>query len=1113
MALLNLVRPQWKHSAPEKRAEAMRLLEDDRLDVFLPAALKDADADVRLAAARRLHGEANLRLVLDKTTDGPVREVLQKALIKIVAERARSAAPLPDGEARAHAEELRGWEGGEKALEDLALNAASLPMRRAALAGLTHASAFLAVTLKEADAALALDAFGRLTREAHLEAVARGAKTKEARQAAKEKLRGLEAAKKPDEAALNRARLHILVSAVEKAEAASGQPGPAFDWDAARDQVEEAARALEDLLAAGLPVAGTLRAQFDNGVLVFRGRYAAHVAAETARRTRDEEEARVRGAREEICARLEAIFADPKPADESEVEELSRRFRQAGQGGGEPGEGDPLRERFRIARERLVKDKLRKQREQEDAGRREEQAAHAARRLGELAAEAASLNRSGREQGDPAGFAARAESLIREWHEALPHAASAERAALEGPFEAAAAELRGKLETARREAAAVLERVITELESLAASPDLKTAEKRLRELQSKGKALLSFLGDAGTGATLRYHAAADHLRETLDWSRWSNLQRKQALCAQLEALLQAVPPTHGSAPVAPAAEQADDAVTEEAASAAPAPAPTAVPEPDAAEKRLLFARFKELLADWKAVGPVSWDATEATWDRYHTAADALYERFREHFAELDGEREANFKVKEELCARLEALMAAPDLEWRDVNEAFREAHAAWKAVGAVPREKSDALWDRFRAVNKAFQDKRDGNLHENLTAKRALLATVEELKDSTEWKGAAARIKEAQEQWKAIGPVPRDKSESLWNRFHGACEAFFAARRAHFDQLDQERPINLEKKTALCELVEKLDELPGDRERYECILDAQARWKEIGPVPREQEDALWERFRKPLDAYFAAHRERNAAERGLREEAAKVKEELCAEAEALRDSTEWKSTVEKIKALQARWKASPPAPRHLDQALWQRFRAACDAFFERLKANSSLRDQDREGNLRAKEDLCFAVEILSGLPAADADARMARDAWVEAQLAAGHGAPEAPGDWNRATEKVKALQQEWRGIGPVPREDNDAVWNRFQRACDAFFDERRRAFGHPGEDPQHNLEEKLALIADAEELAREPGARHENAVQNLRRRWKRIGPVPRAQSDYVWERFNAACDAAVNTGV
>jgi len=126
----------------------------------------------------------------------------------------------------------------------------------------------------------------------------------------------------------------------------------------------------------------------------------------------------------------------------------------------------------------------------------------------------------------------------------------------------------------------------------------------------------------------------------------------------------------------------------------------------------------------------------------------------------------------------------------------------------------------------------------------------------------------------------------------------------------------------------------------------------------------------------------------------------------------------------------------------------------------------------------------------------------------GSGVPEAPGDWKRVTDKVKQLQQEWRDIGPAPRENNDAVWERFQRASDAFFEERRRALGLPDEDPQVNLESKLALIADAEELAKDPGGHQQGAVSALRGQWKRIGPVPRAQSDYVWERFNAACDAA-----
>jgi hypothetical protein len=1068
MALLDFFRPQWKHSNPEHRLAAIRLLEEDHQDVFLATAMEDEDSAVRAAAAKRLAGEARIRQALAGTSDKAVQEVLWKNLTKVLAEKARSAGGRVSGvDAEAWVSELRGLPAGEKILEDLACNSPSLILRKQALDALTHAGAVLAVALKEEDPTLALEALARLSRDTHLQAVARGAANREARQGAKERLRRREDAKGPDEAALNRAKLHILMGTVEKADAGSAEPGPGFAWDHAREQVEEAGHALEQLLAGGLAVAPDLRARFEASRAAFMERHAAHVASETARRERDLHEQHSRLVQTEVCARLEALYADASPVDAEEVDALARRFH----GADVQGE-NPLRERFRIARERLVKEKLRKQREQEETERRRAASESAQKRREELAAEAEALKASGREKTDPAFFAARVEALPREWKDAFAAENSDTAAALEARFNAALAALEDLKAAARAEGAARLERWIGELESLASAPDLKLAEKRVKEISQRAKGLLALVDAEGGSLTLRYHAAADHLRETLDWNRWANLQRKQDVCARLEALQ--------------AEAQAEDA-----------------------DVRSLFGRFKDLNAEWKSVGPVPWDSSEALWDRYHQASDALYEKCREYFAELDVEREANLKTKEELCARLEAIVAGEEIDWREATEAFKEAHSSWKAIGAVPQDKSEALWERFRAVGKAFYDRRDGNHKENLRAKQELASQAEALSESREWKAAAARIKELQEKWKAVGPVPRDKSEALWSRFHGACEAFFRARSAYFDQLDQERPLNLEKKTALCELVENLDALESDKERYERILDAQAQWKEIGPVPREAEDSLWERFRKPLDAYFQNHRARQEAERGQREEGARVKRELCAEAEALKDSTEWKDTIEKIKDLQARWKASPPAPRSADQELWQRFRAACDAFFDRLKEHSAGRDQDREGNLRRKEDLCFAVEIYSGLEPSDPDARAERAAWIETQLAGGFGVPEASDDWRKTTDKVKALQQEWRAIGPVPRERNNAVWDRFQRACDVFFEERRRALGLPEEDPQANLEAKLALIADAEELAQSPGAQHADSISRLRGQWKRIGPVPRAQSEYVWDRFNEACDTAL----
>jgi hypothetical protein len=1073
MALFDFFRPQWKHSDSAHRLSAIRLLEEDRQDVFLATAIEDEDSAVRTAAAKRLEGEARIRQVLGKNPDKSVQEVLWKSLTKVLAEKAKAAgANLSGVEAEALVSELRDLPAGEKTLEDLACQSPSLILRKQALDALTHAGAVLAVALKEEDSTLALEALSRLSRDTHLQSVAKSAVNREARQAAKERLRTREDAKGPDEAALNRAKLNIVVGAVEKAEAGSAEPGLHFAWESAREHVEEASLALEQLLKSGLTVAADVRAGFEAKRAAFLERHARHVATEAARLERDLRDVHSREVQTEICARLEALYADASPVDPEEIDSLARRFNAA-----EVSGDNPLRERFRIARERIVKEKLRKQREQEDTERRRAASETAQQRREELVRDAEALTTSGREKNDPAYFAARVETLPREWKDAgRPADDDTEAGALDTRFQAALAALEGLKAGARAEGATRLEKWIGELETLASSTDLKLAEKRLKEISQRAKGLLSLVDAEGGSLTIRYHAAVDHLRETLDWNRWANMQRKQDICTRLEALQ---------------AESLAEGVTENQ------------------NLRSVFGRFKDLNAEWKAVGPVPWDSSEALWDRYHQTSDALYEKCREHFAELDVEREANFKTKEDLCARLEAIVAAEEIDWREATEAFKEAHSSWKAIGAVPQEKSEALWERFRAVGKAFYDRRDGNHKDNLRAKQELVTQAETLSTSREWKTAAAQIKELQEKWKTIGPVSRDKSEALWNRFHGACETFFQARSAYFDQLDQERPLNLEKKTALCELVEKLGELETDKERYERILDAQAQWKEIGPVPREQEDAVWERFRKPLDEYFQNHRARQEAERGQREEGARIKRELCVEAEGLKDSTEWKATIEKVKDLQARWKASPPAPRSVDQELWQRFRAACDAFFERLKEHSAGRDGDREANLRRKEDLCFAVEIYSGLEPADADARTERAAWIETQLAAGFGVPEASDDWRKTTDKVKALQQEWRTIGPVPRERNNTVWDRFQRACDVFFEERRRALGLPDEDPQMNLESKLALIADAEDLAQTPGEHHAEAIAGLRGRWKRIGPVPRAQSDYVWDRFNDACDTAL----
>ena len=1067
MGFMDFFKPHWKHSNPSVRAAAIRSLEEDQQGVLLDMALEDDDAGNRLAAARRVKDDELLRKLRDQSQDKNIQDLARKQLLESMAAAAKAPADGEAGvtQARAALEELK---GDQRILEDVARNARSLEIRRLVLPKLVHAGAFQAVAMHEEDSQLAMQALEKVTKESHLESLAKGARNKTVRAAAKDRLKALAAGRVPDAAAVNRAKLNLVLSTVEKAAAAETPLG--YPWDIVKEQVDGAEHALSELMAAGTAPDPARLARFREEAARFRARYDRHEQERAAREKREREAAENRRLKEEICEQLETLWNGERDGDEGIHGEV-RRLREGWQGLGFCGEEDEeaLQKRFRGIVDKLERDREKKARDKEMQARRQADAQEHGARMAAMASEAETL--AGEAAGRPGSVSARLRDLRREWNRAQGESGDFDgKEALRARFDAALASSNQALDKSRERNLERMRDLLPQLEALLEDPDMLEAERRFKSLNGEWKSLLPApSGLEAEGLQGRYQAFIDRFREAQDWLRWSNLRAKQGICERLDALSN---------------EEVGKSVV---------------------------ARLKELQAEWKALGPVPWDSSEALWDRYHQVCDGLYEKCREYFAELDVERESNLKAKEELCARVEVLATAEDLDWREAMDTFKESQGAWKTIGAVPKAQSEALWTRFRAACSTFFEKKDSYNRSNLDRKLELVALAESLQDSTEWKSAGAQIKEAQEKWKAIGPVPKDQAEPIWARFHGACERFFQARRAHLDQLEQERPLNLAKKEELCRLVETLEELPGDGERFERIRQAQAAWKETGPVPREMEDALWERFRKPIDAYFEGRKGRLEEERKHRDENAQIKEDICVEAESLTGSTEWKATIDKIKALQERWKATGPAPRESDQRLWRRFRGACDAFFDRLKENSAQRDQDRMGSLKMKEDLCFLAEMLSSREPTEEEAR-ARASWQTERMREDFGRfrqkPGAP-NWQDTIDKVKALQREWKSIGPVPKDMSDVIWERFHQACDAVFEERRQALGMPAEDPQVNLEKKLEIIAEAESLSGRSGEAVLQKVRVLQRDWRRIGPVPRAQSDYVWQRFNDACNHAL----
>jgi hypothetical protein len=324
-------------------------------------------------------------------------------------------------------------------------------------------------------------------------------------------------------------------------------------------------------------------------------------------------------------------------------------------------------------------------------------------------------------------------------------------------------------------------------------------------------------------------------------------------------------------------------------------------------------------------------------------------------------------------------------------------------------------------------------IEERTKLKEAIVVRAEALANSNEWKATGEAMRGLFEQWKAIGSAGHDAEDALWKRFQAARDTFSQRRNEWFEGRQKEWAANREKKEALCVRAEEMSESTEWRPTADAMRGLMAEWKTIGSAGRESDDALWSRFRAAQQIFF----DRRSA---TYDENRRRKEELCVQAETEQDSSDWRATAETMKGLQAAWKdVGPVGSRDLEDQLWTRFRAATQAFFERRGSSFAERDRDEADNLRRKEELCVAAEALA--VAADPVA---------------------------ATEEAKALQAEWKTIGPVRRDRGDALWARFRGACDRVFEnavnERARrqvAWSLKMREALERKEEQLARLEEA----------------------------------------------------
>ena len=392
---------------------------------------------------------------------------------------------------------------------------------------------------------------------------------------------------------------------------------------------------------------------------------------------------------------------------------------------------------------------------------------------------------------------------------------------------------------------------------------------------------------------------------------------------------------------------------------------------------------------------------------------AVYRNERDkHIAMLEANKEENLKVKLAIIDELKELINSEE----NINTTFarfRELQQRWKEAGLVPQQNVKDVWETYNLYVENFynyikinRELRDLDLKKNYEAKLALCEQAEELALESQIVEAFRKLQKLHDEWRETGPVAIEFKESLWERFKEASSRINKRHQEHFETLKSEQMKNLALKQELCEKTEALltREILTRKDwnkASEELLEIQKVWKTIGFAPKKDNNRIYERFRNACDKFFELKRNFYAGVKNEMEHNLALKQELCAEAEALSVSEDWKHATDELIALQARWKQVGPVARRHSDAVWKRFRAACDKFFERKSAHFSSVDSEHEQNLQLKRAL------IEEMKAAD--------------IKAG------------GFDMVKEFQRRWSQIGFVPIKQKDALQKEYKAIVDGMF--------------------------------------------------------------------------------
>lgn len=461
--------------------------------------------------------------------------------------------------------------------------------------------------------------------------------------------------------------------------------------------------------------------------------------------------------------------------------------------------------------------------------------------------------------------------------------------------------------------------------------------------------------------------------------------------------------------------------------------------------------------------------------------------------------------KEEILEKLTGLVGAAADATRNEVEALKQAYykihrsevdelkKAFLTAGGEEKDfvaPEDETESKIKELLNVYKEKRAAILAEEERVKAAnyalKLQLIDQLKALTESQEDFNKLyndfKDIQQRWKEVKAVPQEHVSELWKNYQTYSEKFYDIIKINNQFRDYDFKKNLEMKTALCETVEKLQTEPDVISAFHQLQKLHQQWREIGPVAKELREDLWSRFKAASTIINKRHQEHFEGLKAKEQENLEAKTAICEQIEnidfpALKSFKDWEEKNKEVIALQDKWKTIGFAPKKSNVKIFERFRAACDVYFNRKSEFYKNIKDEMEKNLALKKALCEKAEALKDST-----------------------------DWKSTTEKMIALQKEWKTIGSVARKHSDAVWKRFISACDYFFEQKNKNASSQKSVEQTNLAAKKALI---EKINTIDEADHDEALAALKgymTEWNTIGHVPFKEKDKIYKEYHEAVD-------